>query len=317
MLVGDVEIFGGARRGEDVKAPFPYFGGKSRVADVVWERFGDVRNYVEPFFGSGAVLLNRPQPFSGVETVNDIDGLLTNFWRACKADPKGLAELASHPPSEIDLTARHNWVFARKAEIVKMQEDPDYYDLKAAAFWVYARCTMIGTRGAFDERKGSSLPVLKSGGQGVHRWSNRDVASYLSELSRRLRDVRICCGDWMRVLGHTPLRQAGRPTAIFLDPPYQDGEFDVGVYEHSVGGGVLQEVCAWCLANGSAPDLRIALCGYDGLEMPSDWEEYAWQTSGGMGNIVKTGGERGKANAKRERIWFSPHCLSDNQARLF
>jgi site-specific DNA-adenine methylase len=46
-----------------LKAPFPWFGGKSRVADIVWDRFGDVANYVEPFFGSGAVLLH-PAPRS-------------------------------------------------------------------------------------------------------------------------------------------------------------------------------------------------------------------------------------------------------------
>jgi site-specific DNA-adenine methylase len=34
------------------RAPFPWFGGKRRVAPVVWQRFGDVENYVEPFFGS-------------------------------------------------------------------------------------------------------------------------------------------------------------------------------------------------------------------------------------------------------------------------
>jgi site-specific DNA-adenine methylase len=34
-----------------LKAPFPYAGGKSTVADLVWERFGDVDNYVEPFMG--------------------------------------------------------------------------------------------------------------------------------------------------------------------------------------------------------------------------------------------------------------------------
>ena len=43
-----------------LKAPFPWFGGKSLVADIVWQRFGDIPNYVEPFFGSGAVLLGRP-----------------------------------------------------------------------------------------------------------------------------------------------------------------------------------------------------------------------------------------------------------------
>lgn len=27
--------------------PFPYFGGKSRIADKIWEVFGDVPNYAE------------------------------------------------------------------------------------------------------------------------------------------------------------------------------------------------------------------------------------------------------------------------------
>src|SRR5689334_12022497 len=63
---------------QPLKAPFPYFGGKSRIADQVWARFGAIENYVEPFFGSGAILLNAPNP-GHTETVNDADGLLANF----------------------------------------------------------------------------------------------------------------------------------------------------------------------------------------------------------------------------------------------
>jgi DNA adenine methylase len=74
-----------------LKAPFPYFGGKSRVASLVWERFGPVPNYVEPFCGSCAVMLARPWP-PEIETVNDADGYLANFWRAIKADPDAVAE---------------------------------------------------------------------------------------------------------------------------------------------------------------------------------------------------------------------------------
>ena len=58
-------------------APFPYFGGKRTVADTVWSRFGNVDNYVEPFFGSGAMLLARPHVPS-VETVNDADHYICN-----------------------------------------------------------------------------------------------------------------------------------------------------------------------------------------------------------------------------------------------
>ena len=36
-----------------MRSPYPWFGGKAAIAAVVWDRFGDVPNYVEPFFGSG------------------------------------------------------------------------------------------------------------------------------------------------------------------------------------------------------------------------------------------------------------------------
>ena len=90
-----------------IKAPFPWFGGKRKVADLIWQRFGNVRNYVEPFFGSGAVLLNRPLPFDGVETVNDWDGLVANFWRALQHEPHLVAGYADNPVNENDLHARH------------------------------------------------------------------------------------------------------------------------------------------------------------------------------------------------------------------
>ena len=93
----------------DFKAPFPWFGGKSRVAADVWERFGDVDNYVEPFAGSLAVLLGRPTT-PQTETVNDIDCYLANFWRSLANDPEGTAAHCDLPVNEADLHARHLWL---------------------------------------------------------------------------------------------------------------------------------------------------------------------------------------------------------------
>ena len=42
-------------------APFPWFGGKRTIASDVWKNFGEVRNYVEPFCGSAAMLLGAPE----------------------------------------------------------------------------------------------------------------------------------------------------------------------------------------------------------------------------------------------------------------
>ena len=69
-----------------MKAPFPWFGGKSKAAPLVWAALGDVGHYIEPFAGSLAVLLGRPAVGRRVtETVNDLDGHLVNFWRAIQA----------------------------------------------------------------------------------------------------------------------------------------------------------------------------------------------------------------------------------------
>jgi site-specific DNA-adenine methylase len=79
-----------------MQAPFPYFGGKSRAASLIWERFGNVPNYVEPFAGSLAVLLGRPHE-PGTETINDLDCYVANFWRAVQADPDAVAAAADWP----------------------------------------------------------------------------------------------------------------------------------------------------------------------------------------------------------------------------
>jgi hypothetical protein len=50
---------------ERLKAPLPYPGGKSTIADEVWRRLGDTPNYVEAFMGSAAVLLARPHDLDG------------------------------------------------------------------------------------------------------------------------------------------------------------------------------------------------------------------------------------------------------------
>lgn len=162
-----------------LQAPFPYFGGKSRIASLVWSRFGDVPNYVEPFFGSGAMLLKRPLPFEGIETVNDIDGLVSNFWRAVQWDPQATAHYADWPVNENDLHARHVWLVGQNESLqAKLEGDPTYYDVKIAGWWVWGICCWIG--GGFCSGNGPwqsivtedgtcQLVRLGNAGQGVNR----------------------------------------------------------------------------------------------------------------------------------------------------
>jgi hypothetical protein len=165
-----------------LRAPFPYFGGKRRVAAEMWSRFGDVDSYVEPFFGSGAVLLARPTAHRRrVETVNDADGLLCNFWRALQHSPDEVARHADWPVSECDLHARHLWLVEQREDITaRLMGDPEWHDAKAAGWWVWGACAWIGSgwcsgRGPWvrgedgavtDSRK---LPPLGNEGRGINR----------------------------------------------------------------------------------------------------------------------------------------------------
>ena len=67
------------------------------------------RSYLEPFFGSGAVLFNK-QP-SAIETVNDIDGDIVNFFSVLREHPEELARLITLTPyaREVFDDAYENW----------------------------------------------------------------------------------------------------------------------------------------------------------------------------------------------------------------
>lgn len=131
------------------KAPFPWFGGKSQAADVVWAALGDVAHYVEPFAGSLAVLLNRPHTINRgtySETVNDADGLLVNAWRSIQMSPEETADHASWPVSEADLMARHLALLAWRHEkqLEHMMADPCFHDPMMAGWWLNGICQWIG-----------------------------------------------------------------------------------------------------------------------------------------------------------------------------
>lgn len=128
---------------EVVRAPFPWFGGKMRAASIVWSRFGTVRNYVEPFAGSIAVLLANPNPPS-TETINDLDCYVANFWRAIAAAPDEVAHWADWPVNEADLHARHQWLVNRAEFRERMKADADYFDAKIAGWWVWGISCWIG-----------------------------------------------------------------------------------------------------------------------------------------------------------------------------
>ena len=319
------------------------------------------------------MLLSRPDSHDWaqrIETVNDKDGYVSNFWRAVQAAPDEVARWANWPVSENDLHARHYWLLERKDSIVaKLEGSPDYYDAKVAGWWVWGMCAWIGSgfcsgvgpwhvidgelvntrkdggvwrqlphlgnagRGINRKRPhlgdagmgiNRQLPHLGNAGRGINRqrphlgdagrgncdeWAAH-LRAIMAALSDRLRRVRVCSGDWSRVCGDTPTIKNGL-TAVFLDPPYSDAaKRDDNLYTVD-DLSVAHDVREWAIARGDNPLYRIALCGYDTEHaMPEGWQAWQWKARGGYGS---QGNGNGRANAKRECVWFSPYCLRQEE----
>lgn len=157
-----------------LSAPFPWPGGKSGIAAEVWDRFGKLDNFVEPFAGSLAVLLSNPHP-PAVETANDSDAHVENFWRAVASDPEEVAHHADWPVHECALHARHAYLVKRVPWLTeRLMGDPDWCDPKLAGWWVWGICAWIGS--GWCSGKG---PWVESGGRLMHR-SDIDGAAGLS-----------------------------------------------------------------------------------------------------------------------------------------
>jgi DNA adenine methylase len=322
-----------------MRAPFPYFGGKTRAALVIWEHLGDVANYIEPFAGSLGVLLNRPHD-PQIETVNDLDGHICNVWRSIAQDPGAVAAAADWPVNEADLHARHIHLVNVSGSLTdRLMGDPLFCDPVLAGWWVWGACSWIGSGWCSGDGPWASvdgvithlgnagrgvnrqlphlgnagrgvnrqLPHLSNAGQGLNR-PGQHIEAWMQQLSDRLRRVRVACGDWSRVLGPSSTTRLGL-TGVVVDPPYS-----VGSSVYAVGGpdaALVYDVVRWCAENGNHPLLRIALCGYttEGLHdqlLEQGWTVEYWHAQGGY-----------QGAEDRERVWFSPHCLGNTQGTLW
>ncbi|MGH7133012.1 MAG: hypothetical protein ACREJO_13815 [Phycisphaerales bacterium] len=128
-----------------------------------------MRNYIEPFAYSGAVLLRRPGGAGPIETINDRNAFVPNFWRAVNADPEAVAFHADWPVMEADLHARHRWLVhsdRATAAMRKVREDPEYFDARIAGWWCWGACCWIGSGWCDEQGEGAGwtqVPKISCG----------------------------------------------------------------------------------------------------------------------------------------------------------
>lgn len=314
-----------------LRAPFPWFGGKRRIAAEVWERLGDPAVYVEPFAGSLAVLLHRRRP-APRELVCDIDGGLVNFWRAVKWAPGEVARWADWPTLHDDLTARHAWLCRWLSEAgPQLRADPDYFDAKAAGWWVWGLSLWIGTDWCRAPQLGEAnripnvpangnpggvsaqrdqIPCIprKSGGRGVDatRIQRPDILQWFQRLQRRLSRVIVLNRGWESALSPSILQDtatSGPPSVgILLDPPYGGTDTYAAPTDDSVAAAAYR----WALEHGDR--YRIAYCAFDGdFEWPDAWAVRVRTFQGRHDTASRD---------RRDLVAYSPACVPEAQAAL-
>jgi DNA adenine methylase len=193
---------GRARRRKRIA--FGWYGGKFSHLDWLLPLLPECRHYCEPFAGSAAVLLNRaPSP---VETYNDVDGEVVNFFRVLREDGEKLTRaIALTPFSREEL---HRAVAGGGARVCEFE--------RARRFFVRARQARTGlAQTASLGRWANCKATSRAGMSGaVSRWLG-SVES-LPEIVERLLRVQI---------ENRPALDAIRlyddaQTLFYCDPPY-------------------------------------------------------------------------------------------------
>jgi hypothetical protein len=241
-----------------------------------------------------------------VEYVNDLDGMVANFWRAVRYSPAETAAAADRLAIEVDLWA--GAAHCRQAIptlTAALQADHRFHDPELAGLWCWCVSSSVSPADWLHKTR----PTLNANRQGVHAGNRVDrLPDVFAALHRRMRRVAVLNGDWTRAL-RDAITTGSASCGVFLDPPYLGAFRDPSLYatdDHDVANDVRE----WCIENGTRPGFRIVLAGLEGEHELPGWRVVAWSSSGGLHGGVTAGGTARRENVERhtERLWLSPGC---------
>ncbi len=236
----------------NTKPPFPYFGGKQRIADKIVAAFPAHHHYVEPFCGGLSVLMAKP--VSHMETVNDLDGDLMTFWRVLRDQPAELARVCALTPH-----ARAEHHVARARENLTDLE-------RARRIWValtQGRAGQLVKTGWRYYIDGTASPTIGLPGY-LDAYVDRMAAA-----AERLHHVTLECLPALDII----TRYTAPSTLLYVDPPYVgSARGTTHSYQHEMRGEdqhrglaeALQATSAAVVLSGYASPLYDAL--YDGWD---------------------------------------------------
>jgi DNA adenine methylase len=183
---------------------FGYYGGKFSHLDFLLPLLPTTfAHFCEPFGGSAAVLINRPP--APIETYNDLDSELANFFRCLRDHGDELVRLIGLTP------------FSREELVRACRPEPSLSEIeRARRFFVRARQTRTGLAQTSSEGRWAHCVLTSRAGMAgaVSRWLGS--VEGLPQIVQRLQRVQIENAPALEVLG----RYDSQSTLFYCDPPY-------------------------------------------------------------------------------------------------
>lgn len=271
---------------------FGWYGGKYSHLDWILPYLPDAYHYCEPFAGSGAILLNRrPSP---IETYNDLDGEVVNFFKVLRDSKDELIE-------KIALTPFSREEFANACCI-----DPDLSSTeRARRFYIRARQVRTGlAQTATIGRWANCKNTSRSGMSGVvSRWLGG--IEQLDTIAERLLRVQI---------ENRPALEAiqlydSPSTLFYCDPPYIHStrgdsnaySYEMSDEEHIQLASILNKITG-----------KVAISNYDCPLMDELYPKGKWTKIMGEKKTIHS-----TKDIRQEVLWINYPIPKQNQIDLF
>ncbi|HEV7701397.1 MAG TPA: DNA adenine methylase [Pyrinomonadaceae bacterium] len=265
-----------------------YYGGKFRLAKWIISHFPQHEHYVEPFGGGGSILFQKPE--SRVETYNDLDGDVVNFFRVVRDRPDDLVRAITLTPWARDEFERcvSNYIEDCKENLAARLSYPDV-DLENARrlyvrLWMSRHAGTIGTLSSWRRNMSKRSPASDIRPRVIY------------DAAERLRKVQIENRDALKLIGEM---DSGK-TLFYLDPPYvTETRTNKKRYAHELTdaghaaiAAAAKAVKGFVVLSGYACDL------YKKLYQDAGWKRIDIET-------VANGGVK-----RTESLWLNPRTIT-------
>lgn len=258
-----------------MKSVLKYPGSKWNIAKQLVNLIPEHHSYVEPYFGSGAVLFNKPM--SNIETVNDLDSNVVNLFRCIQVDPERLARMVMITPFSREI---YDYQFIGKDSTLYLSDFQ-----KAVNFLI---CCWQGHGFRTNGYKVGWKNDVQGREKAYALWNWYRLPEWIIDIAERLRMVQIENRPALEVIKRFDYENV----FMYIDPPYLLGTRTGKQYAHEMTDAEHEELLKELLQNKA----KIMISGYESEmynEYLSEWNKV----------IFDSCAEHGKP--RKEVVWMN------------